>query len=87
MESCAHTRLSIIDVSGGKQPINNDDLVLAVNGEIYNDPEIRKKNKDFNFKTNSDSESILAVYGKYGLDGFKHLRGMYAFSLYDKKKK
>ena len=84
--SIIHTRLSIIDVSGGKQPINNDDLVLAVNGEIYNDLEIRKKNKDFNFKTNSDSESILAVYRKYGLDGFKHLRGMYAFSLYDKKK-
>ena len=80
-----HTRLSIIDVSGGKQPIKNDDLVLAVNGEIYNDLEIRKKNKDFNFKTNSDSESILAVYRKYGLEGFKHLRGMYAFSLYDKK--
>ena len=41
------------------QPISNDELVLAVNGEIYNDLEIRKKNKDFNFKTNSDSESIL----------------------------
>ena len=83
--SIIHTRLSIIDVSGGKQPISNDELVLAVNGEIYNDLEIRKKNKDFNFKTNSDSESILAVYRKHGLEGFKHLRGMYAFSLYDKK--
>ena len=58
---------------------------MAVNGEIYNDLRLEKK-KDFNFKTNSDSESILAVYRKYGLDGFKHLRGMYAFSLYDKKK-
>ena len=84
--SMIHTRLSIIDVSGGKQPIRNEGLVLAANGEIYNDLEIRKKNQDFNFKTNSDSESILAVYRKYGLDGFKRLRGMYAFSLYDKKK-
>ena len=83
--SLIHTRLSIIDVAGGKQPIENSNFVIAVNGEIYNDLEIRKKIKNYKYKTNSDSESILAVYNEFGIDGFDKLRGMYAFALYDKK--
>ena len=82
-----HKRLSIIDLRGGKQPIENDNFVLISNGEIYNDIEIRKKNLNYNYKTGSDCESILAVYSKYGINGFKRLRGMYAFAIYDKKKK
>ena len=80
-----HTRLSIVDIKGGNQPIENSKYVLIVNGEIYNDLEIRKKNKSYKYSTLSDSESILALYDKKGLNAFKDLRGMYAFVLYDKK--
>ena len=54
-----HTRLSIIDLNGGNQPIINNDLILVANGEIYNDPEIRSTYKTYNYKTESDSESIM----------------------------
>ena len=80
-----HTRLSIVDIKGGNQPIQNKRYVLVANGEIYNDPEIRKKNRTYKFVTNSDSESILALYERNGIDGLKLLRGMYAFIIYDKK--
>jgi len=80
-----HTRLSIVDIKGGNQPIQNKRYVLVVNGEIYNDPEIRKKNQSYKFVTNSDSESILALYERDGIEGLKFLRGMYAFIIYDKK--
>ena len=80
-----HTRLSIVDIKGGNQPIQNERYVLVANGEIYNDLEIRKKNRSYKFVTNSDSESILALYELKGIDGFKLLRGMYAFIIYDKK--
>ncbi len=81
-----HTRLSIVDIKGGNQPIQNKRYVLVANGEIYNDPEIRKKNQTYKFVTNSDSESILALYERNGIDGLKLLRGMYAFIIYDKKR-
>ena len=81
-----HTRLSIVDIKGGNQPIQNKRYVLVANGEIYNDPEIRKKNRTYKFATNSDSESILALYERNGIDGLKLLRGMYAFIIYDKKR-
>ena len=82
-----HKRLSIIDLKTGKQPIENEDFVLIANGEIYNDLDIRRQIPNFSFKTGSDCESILAVYSKYGLIGFNKLRGMYAFAIYDKKRK
>ena len=81
-----HTRLSIIDLKGGNQPILNNHLVLVANGEIYNDPEIRSNNKTYNFKTESDSESIMTLYHREGINGLEKLRGMYAFAVYDKKK-
>ena len=80
-----HTRLSIVDLKGGNQPIENKRYVLIVNGEIYNDPEIRTKNKSYKYSTNSDSESILAQYQQNGIKGLRDLRGMYAFIIYDKK--
>ncbi len=82
-----HTRLSIVDLENGNQPIVNNNLVLVANGEIYNDLEIRKKYKSYNFKTKSDSESIMTLYHEKGIEGLKELRGMYAFALFDKKKK
>jgi len=81
-----HTRLSIVDLKQGYQPIKNKNLVLVANGEIYNDLEIRNKYSNYRFKTNSDSESILAVYKNKGIEGFKELRGMYAFAIYDEEK-
>ena len=82
-----HTRLSIIDLNSGNQPIENEKYVLVANGEIYNDPEIRSTYKTYNYKTESDSESIMTLYYNEGINGFEKLRGMYAFAIYDKKKK
>ncbi len=81
----AHERLTIVDPVSGNQPIVSSDgqYILAVNGEIYNHQEIRRK-LDFDFQTNSDCEVIIALYKKYGDKLFEHLRGMYAFALYDK---
>ena len=84
--SLIHTRLSIVDLKQGYQPIKNKNLILIANGEIYNDLQIRKKYSNYKFITNSDSESILAVYKTKGIDGFKDLRGMYAFAIYDEEK-
>ena len=84
--SLIHTRLSIVDLKQGYQPIKNKNLILIANGEIYNDLQIRKKYSNYKFITNSDSESILAVYKSKGIDGFKDLRGMYAFAIYDEEK-
>ena len=81
-----HTRLAIIDIKGGVQPIENSDYTLTANGEIYNDLEIRKENEKYKYQTGSDSESIISVYDNFGIDGFKKLRGMFAFALFDKKK-
>ena len=75
-----------MDIDGGAQPIKNDGLVLVANGEIYNDLIIRKEIKKYKYKTKSDCESILAVYKEYGIEGFKKLRGMFSFAIYDEKK-
>lgn len=87
----AMRRLSIIDLSTGKQPISSEDgsLQLVFNGEIYNYKVLRKKliEKGFNFKTSSDTEVILRLYQEYGTDGFRMLDGMFAFSIYDKQLK
>ena len=63
----AHERLSIVDVKSGKQPIisNNDEIILAVNGEIYNHKLIRKDSKfNYDYKTESDCEVIIPLYDK-----------------------
>ena len=84
----AMRRLSIIDLSTGKQPIYNNDksIVIVFNGEIYNFQKIRLELEKRNvlFKTKSDTEVILKLYEIEGVDGFKKLDGMYAFSIYDK---
>lgn len=83
----AMRRLSIIDLSTGKQPIYSDDkkIVIVFNGEIYNYRVLKTKleNEGIEFKTNSDTEVILKLYEKYGIDSFKWLDGMYGFSIYD----
>lgn len=83
----AMRRLSIIDLSTGKQPIFSFDTqkVIVFNGEVYNYKLLRQKYlSDYNFKTNSDTEVVIALYEKYGVASFGMLDGMFAFSIYDK---
>lgn len=86
-----HVRLSIIGLSSGAQPIFNQDksLVLICNGEVYNYRELQKElaAKGYTCITDSDCEVILYLYELYGADCVHHLRGMFAFCLYDTKEK
>jgi asparagine synthase (glutamine-hydrolysing) len=87
----AHTRLAVIDLATGAQPIHSDDgnLVLICNGEIYDFERIRSllEAKGYHFRTRSDSEVILDLYREYGLACFDELRGEFAFILYDRAKR
>ena len=82
-----HKRLSIIDVDKGSQPMFSSDksLVIVFNGEIYNYKELKKELKEYKFNTNSDTEVILNGYLKWGKEVPSHLRGMFAFMIYDIK--
>ncbi len=82
----AHERLSIVDPQSGKQPLFSPDgkVVLAVNGEIYNHRELRRKYEGrYDFQTGSDCEVILALYRDKGVDFLEELNGIFAFALYD----
>lgn len=82
----AHERLAIVDPASGKQPQYSKDgnLVLAVNGEIYNHREIRQRYEGrYEFQTQSDCEVILALYQDKGKDFLEDLNGIFAFALYD----
>ncbi len=85
--SLFHTRLSIQDISEGHQPFIYQNYVIIFNGEIYNHLELRKELTEFNFKTKSDTETLLYLYLKYKKDMFKKIDGMFAFCIYDKDKK
>lgn len=82
-----HTRLSIIDLAGGDQPLYAGSGTLVANGELYNDPAIRQALGPEAFKTGSDCESALALWQRHGPDFPRHLRGMYATALYDSSSK
>ena len=84
----SHERLAIVDPTSGKQPLFSKDgnLVLAVNGEIYNHLELRKEFPEYDFLTQSDCEVILALYQKYGKNFLEKLNGIFAFALYDIEK-
>ena len=85
----AHERLSIVDPKSGGQPLLSPDgkLVLAVNGEIYNHQEIRRRYAgNYDFQTGSDCEVILALYRDKGPDFLEELSGIFAFALYDVEK-
>ena len=85
----AHERLAIVDPLSGGQPLYSADgkKVLAVNGEIYNHQEIRRLFAgQYDFKTGSDCEVILALYERYGCDFIDKLNGIFAFVLYDSEK-
>lgn len=80
-------RLSIIDVAGSDQPLYNEDqsMALVFNGEIYNYREIQHdlRAAGHHLRTDGDGETLLHLYEQHGLDFFRHLRGMYAFALWD----
>lgn len=82
-------RLAIIDLVTGDQPISNEDKSLWVvfNGEIYNHPELRKRlqKNGHHFHTDSDTECLVHLYEEYGDECVHHLRGMFAFALWDEK--
>jgi asparagine synthase (glutamine-hydrolysing) len=83
----AHERLSIVDPQSGGQPLTSSDgnLILSINGEIYNHQEIRQRySSTYDFKTNSDCEVILPLYREKGTAFLEELNGIFAFALYDR---
>ena len=86
----AHRRLTIIDLSSaGAQPMTGpNDTVITYNGEVYNYIELRRELEGhWQFRSHSDTETILAAYDHFGDDFLNHLRGMFAFALWDRKHK
>lgn len=83
-------RLSIVDLAHGHQPISNEDETawIVFNGEIYNHAELREQlqARGHRYRTNSDTETIVHLYEEYGRDCVRHLRGMFAFAIWDVKK-
>jgi len=85
-----HRRLSIIDLSSaGHQPMSNEDktIYIVLNGEIYNYQDLRAEliKKGHRFKSNTDTEAVIHLYEEYKEDCVKHLRGMFAFAIWDEK--
>ena len=89
--SLAMRRLSIIDPEGGWQPLSSEDgtVVLVANGEIYNFVELRAdlEAKGYRFRSGSDCETIVHLYAEYGTDCVHHLRGMFAFAIWDARER
>jgi asparagine synthase (glutamine-hydrolysing) len=87
----AMRRLSIIDIQTGHQPICNEDenLWIVYNGELYNHQELRQdlEARGHRYRTKSDTETIVHLFEEYGRDCVKYLRGMFAFAIWDRKKR
>lgn len=86
-----HRRLSIVDVAAGHQPMTNEDgsLQITYNGEIYNHADFRAslEARGHVYRTHCDTETILHLYEDYGEDCVNHLRGMFAFAIWDERKR
>jgi asparagine synthase (glutamine-hydrolysing) len=87
----AHTRLAIIDVTGGDQPLDSEDgqVTAIVNGEIYNQLHLRRllQERGHRFATHSDSEVIVHAYEEHGLECVRRLSGIFAFALWDARRR
>jgi asparagine synthase (glutamine-hydrolysing) len=87
----AMRRLSIIDIKTGRQPISNEDerVWIVYNGEIYNHQDLRQdlESRGHRYRTRSDTETIVHLYEEYGRDCVQHLRGMFAFAIWDRRKR
>lgn len=85
-----HRRLSILDLTdAGSQPMHNERFVIIHNGEIYNFHELKRELEQhgYVFRTHTDTEVILAAYGKWGAECLQKFNGMWAFAIWDKKEK
>jgi asparagine synthase (glutamine-hydrolysing) len=85
-----HTRLSIFDLSSaGHQPMHSPDkrFVIIHNGEVYNWPEIRLKLKNYDWRSQTDTETILHAYMEWGEECLQHFNGMFAFAIWDQQKR
>jgi len=86
----AHTRLAIIDVAGGDQPLDSEDgaVTAIVNGEIYNHRSLRSalEGRGHRWATNSDSEVVVHAYEEHGTDCVRHLGGIFAFVIWDERR-
>jgi len=86
-----HRRLSVIDLTTGRQPMSNEDGTVWVvfNGEIYNYQDLARdlKQRGHRFSSTSDTETIVHLYEEYGLGLVDHMRGMFAFGLWDARRK
>src|SRR5260370_10463272 len=87
----AMRRLSIIDVQTGHQPLDNEDesVWIVYNGEVYNHQQVRMNLEaaGHRYRTQSDTETVVHLYEQYGRDCVKHLRGMFAFAIWDRRKR
>jgi asparagine synthase (glutamine-hydrolysing) len=87
----AMRRLSIIDIQTGHQPISNEEenLWIVYNGELYNHQDLRKdlEARGHRYRTKSDTETIVHLFEEYGRDCVKYLRGMFAFAIWDRRKR
>jgi asparagine synthase (glutamine-hydrolysing) len=83
-------RLSIVDLATGHQPLSNEDgtIWIVFNGEIYNHTSLREKLESLGheYRTHSDTETIIHLYEEYGADCLQHLRGMFAFAIWDARR-
>src|SRR5262245_44313173 len=86
-----HRRLAIIDLAGGHQPMTNEDKTcwIVFNGEIYNHRSLRTllESKGHVFRTSSDTEAILHAYEEFGASCVERLEGMFAFAIYDGRRR
>ena len=84
-----HTRLAIIDLNTGAQPICNEDKTVWIvfNGEIYNYPQLREEllKRGHKFRSTTDTEVIVHLYEEYGVESLKRLQGMFTFAIWDEK--
>ncbi|MGC2059267.1 MAG: asparagine synthase (glutamine-hydrolyzing), partial [Candidatus Sulfotelmatobacter sp.] len=87
----AMRRLSIIDIQTGHQPLSNEDgdIWIVFNGEIYNHQDLRKdlESRGHRYRSKSDTETIVHLYEEYGSKCVEHLRGMFAFTIWDRRKR
>src|SRR5262249_1838718 len=86
-----HRRLAIVDLRSGSQPMSNEDrsIWITFNGEIYNHRSLRSELKALGhrYRSESDTETIVHLYEEYGIAGIKRLRGMFAFGIWDYRKR
>ncbi len=79
-----HNRLAVVDIGGGHQPVHFGEYTLIFNGEIYNHKTLRRELGEFTFNTESDTETLLYLLIKYGIDGLKKVDGMFAVAFLNK---